>query len=124
MEIGRYSEKEVGLDFFGKGVILASFHIDGKTPQDIEKLRIWHRMGRISSRIGSIIKGLFSYREGMSIDRHTCPRRVGDFRLILFISPGFLTMFIRSDTDLQNAKNVRKSEFRGHGLRFTLNLFY
>ena len=28
---------------------------------------------------------------------------------------------IRSDTDLQNAKNVRKFEFRGHGLRISLN---
>ena len=28
---------------------------------------------------------------------------------------------IRSDTDLQNAKNERKFEFRGHGLRITLN---
>ena len=27
---------------------------------------------------------------------------------------------IRSDTDLQNAKNVRKFEFRGHGLRIHL----
>ena len=39
-------------------------------------------------------KGLFfSYREGMSIDRHAGSGRVGDFRLILIISPGFLTMF-------------------------------
>ena len=27
---------------------------------------------------------------------------------------------IRSDTNLQNAKNVRKFKFRGHGLRITL----
>ena len=27
---------------------------------------------------------------------------------------------IRSNTDLQNAKNVRKFEFRVHGLRITL----
>ena len=31
---------------------------------------------------------------------------------------------IRSVTDLQNAKNVRKFEFRGHGLRITLKYGY
>ena len=30
---------------------------------------------------------------------------------------------IRSDTDLQNAKNLRKFEFRGYALRITLNVF-
>ena len=29
---------------------------------------------------------------------------------------------IRSDTDLQNAKNLRQFEFRGHGLRITLKV--
>ena len=31
-------------------------------------------------------KGLFSYREGASIDHHTCSRRIGDYRIILIIS--------------------------------------
>ena len=30
---------------------------------------------------------------------------------------------IRSDTDIQNAKNIRKFEFRRHGLRITLKRF-
>ena len=45
-------------------------------------------------------KGLFSYREGTSIDRHVCSRRIGDFRLILIIiSTGFLTMFSFTDVN-------------------------
>ena len=50
-------------------------------------------------------KGLFSYREGTSIDHHACSRRVGDFRHILIISPGFLTMF--SFTDVCDVQDMR-----------------
>lgn len=55
MDIGRYSEKDLGLGFFGKGIICASFHMDGKSQFEIEKLKIWHSIGRIISRIGIII---------------------------------------------------------------------
>ena len=43
------------------------------------------------------------YREGMSINHHTCSRRVGDFSLILIISPDFPTMFSFNDaSDVQD----------------------
>ena len=48
-------------------------------------------------------EGLFSYREGMSIDHHASSRRVGVFRLIFIISSGFLTMFSFTDvSDVQD----------------------
>ena len=47
--------------------------------------------------------GLFSYREGMNIDYHSCSRRFGDFGLVLLISPNFLTMFSFIDvSDVQD----------------------
>ena len=39
----------------------------------------------------------------------------------MFTIANQLIINIRSDTDLQNAKNVGKFEFRGHGLRISHN---
>ncbi|KAJ0169567.1 hypothetical protein K1T71_014752 [Dendrolimus kikuchii] len=41
MEMGRYSEKEEGLGFFGKGITWACFQESGNVPEDMEALKMW-----------------------------------------------------------------------------------
>lgn len=55
MEIGRYSDKDVGLVFLGRGTISASFHIDGNVQVEMGVLKMDVSTGVSISRRGMII---------------------------------------------------------------------
>lgn len=53
MEMGRYSEKRMGLDFLGSGITWACFQAIGKVQEEIEKLKIWVRTWMTSLSMGN-----------------------------------------------------------------------
>ena len=69
----------------------------------VSSIKLYHQFLYQPITVPLLGKCLFSYREGTRIDHHACSGRFGDVRLILIISPRFLTMFSFTDvSDVQD----------------------